>query len=96
MSAQINEQAGRDAGAGMQAHPPTTRMDTGSDGGAVAGVDRRPLPKTGIKAAELAALLNDLERVGASDRAGEVPSLCRWAKTVIEGLLSGLDVEQLS
>ena len=45
--------------------------------------------------AEVSALLNDLERVGARG-AGEIPSLCTWAGAVIRGLRPKQDAEQLS
>jgi len=49
------------------------------------------LPKTGITAAEVAAVLDDLER-----NCGHAVSTGIRAHNIIEGLLSGLDVGQLS
>lgn len=55
------------------------------------------VPASDLKACippeEVSALLRDLERVGARG-AGEIPGLCKWAGTVIQGLLSSVDIEE--
>ena len=53
-----------------------------------------PLPKTGITVAEVARAQRDLERyAGGAD--AELAAACARLQTLIQGLLSGLDVEQL-
>lgn len=49
---------------------------------------------TGVRAAEIAQLLADLERIGAKAE-GELIGICSWATAVINGLLTGLSAEQL-
>lgn len=53
-----------------------------------------PLPKTGITAADVTRAQCDLARYAASGDA-ELAAACARSQAVIEGLLSGLHVEQL-
>jgi hypothetical protein len=53
------------------------------------------LQHTGVRAAEVAQLLDDLARVGAKAD-GELIGICSWASAVINALLTGLNVEQLA
>lgn len=71
----------------MWANFAVRRVAEGSDAPAAART-------SAIDDVEVSALLNDLERVGARGT-GEIPGLCTWAGTVIRGLRSKQDAEQL-
>lgn len=53
------------------------------------------LPKTGIKVSDITAVQRDLARHAAGGNA-ELVATCVQAQAVIDGLLSGLDAEQLA
>lgn len=51
-------------------------------------------PHTGVRAAEIAQLLDELERIGANAES-EISKICRQAGGVINALLTGLSADQL-